>query len=228
MIVNNLEYILKCEYGYTKCGDIITIIKNESKVYNSKDLQVEVDDNGCWNVVSHKPDNNGYGQYRKKRTHVIMYEKYFGCIEDGMVVRHKCDNPLCCNPLHLEIGTQNDNIHDAIIRDRRSGCLSYEDAKAIAEYKGTLKEHMDKFDVSKDVIHKIKFNTTWKNEFSITPLERTIKILTEDDVLYIYNSKESVRYCADMFGASISAIYDIRNGRTWSSLTKHIKNGGIK
>lgn len=32
------------------------------------------------------------------------------------VVRHKCDVPLCCNPDHLEIGTQKQNIHDAIER----------------------------------------------------------------------------------------------------------------
>lgn len=35
-----------------------------------------------------------------------------------MVVRHKCDNPSCCNPEHLEIGTQRDNVHDCIKKGR--------------------------------------------------------------------------------------------------------------
>ena len=35
-----------------------------------------------------------------------------------MVIRHKCDNPLCINPKHIELGTQADNIKDLIDRNR--------------------------------------------------------------------------------------------------------------
>lgn len=38
---------------------------------------------------------------------------------DGMVVRHKCDNPKCINPDHLEIGTQKENMRDMDRRGRR-------------------------------------------------------------------------------------------------------------
>ena len=34
--------------------------------------------------------------------------------ETGLVVRHRCDNPICCNPSHLEIGTQAENVADMI------------------------------------------------------------------------------------------------------------------
>jgi DNA-binding NarL/FixJ family response regulator len=34
-------------------------------------------------------------------------------------VRHACDNPACCNPLHLLAGTQTDNIADMMTRNRR-------------------------------------------------------------------------------------------------------------
>ncbi len=39
-------------------------------------------------------------------------------VPDGLFVRHTCDNPPCCNPAHLLIGTAADNTHDAIERDR--------------------------------------------------------------------------------------------------------------
>ena len=37
---------------------------------------------------------------------------------DGLCIRHKCDNPLCVNPEHLEIGTQADNVADMWARNR--------------------------------------------------------------------------------------------------------------
>ena len=41
-----------------------------------------------------------------------------GPIPPGLVVRHRCDNPPCVNPDHLEIGTQADNQADMAIRGR--------------------------------------------------------------------------------------------------------------
>jgi hypothetical protein len=36
----------------------------------------------------------------------------------GELVRHTCDVPYCCNPYHLLLGTQSDNIQDAVSRGR--------------------------------------------------------------------------------------------------------------
>lgn len=36
------------------------------------------------------------------------------------VIRHRCDNPPCCNPAHLEIGTELQNYNDAVTRGRRA------------------------------------------------------------------------------------------------------------
>lgn len=60
--------------------------------------------------------SNGYGSIRigsrRGLTHRIAYELKFGPIPNGLYVLHSCDNPKCCNPNHLFLGTQLDNMHD--------------------------------------------------------------------------------------------------------------------
>jgi hypothetical protein len=103
-----------------------------------KEIAWEVDENGCWNCTSHSKNLQGYPLMRlngighKTAISRVMYTKYYGPIPAGMVIRHKCDNPLCINPNHLEIGTQKDNIHDMIQRGRY---------KIPRGYKGELNNH---------------------------------------------------------------------------------------
>ena len=52
------------------------------------------------------------------QAHRIAYEHKHGPIPKGMVVMHLCDNPACCNPDHLTLGTQKDNTHDSVLKGR--------------------------------------------------------------------------------------------------------------
>ena len=79
-------------------------------------------DDECWEyqgVLNH----DGYGQMRDdnrrtRRVHRLMYEAYCEPLAVGELVRHTCDNPACCNPHHLVVGTQTDNMQDCIKRGR--------------------------------------------------------------------------------------------------------------
>jgi hypothetical protein len=46
------------------------------------------------------------------RSHRAAWKLTHGPIPDGLQVLHRCDNPPCCNPAHLFLGTQQDNIAD--------------------------------------------------------------------------------------------------------------------
>lgn len=62
----------------------------------------------------------GAGIYRAEQAHRIVWETHYGSIPDGLLIRHTCDNPPCCNPEHLLLGTQKDNMHDMAERGRRA------------------------------------------------------------------------------------------------------------
>ena len=83
----------------------------------------EVSPSGCWEWQrSRFPTGYGrvsIGRQKQDYAHRVSYRGFIGPIPDGMLVRHKCDNPCCCNPEHLELGTQKDNMRDCMDRGRK-------------------------------------------------------------------------------------------------------------
>ncbi len=53
--------------------------------------------------------------------HRLAYFIWNGAFDWKLHVLHHCDTPLCVNPAHLYLGTNEDNIRDKVTRGRATG-----------------------------------------------------------------------------------------------------------
>jgi hypothetical protein len=77
----------------------------------------------CWEFMGTRFPN-GYGSFwmpdykRKVLAHRIAYALHYGSFDSQLIVMHTCDNPSCCNPHHLRLGTRADNNRDRSSKGR--------------------------------------------------------------------------------------------------------------
>lgn len=131
--------------------------------------------NACWTWIGPKGPR-GYGKfatgYRQMPAHRWSYERFHGPIEPGQVIMHKCDNPPCVNPRHLQAGTQKDNRQDSIQKGRGYGGEEHHAAKLNRHRARKIKLLWNKggitqtqlaarFQVSPSVIYKVISGKTW-------------------------------------------------------------------
>lgn len=103
----------------------------------------------CWPWIA-GTNNLGYGKMgitvaprhtKLILAHRLAFTLVYGTIPkgegyQGTVIRHSCDNPLCCNPFHLDSGSQKDNVDDTVRRKRhtigeRNGCAKLTEAQVL-------------------------------------------------------------------------------------------------
>ena len=90
------------------------------------DRVVRIPFSGCW-IFTGATNEFGYGIVGtggrgspNDRAHRITYRHFCGDIPAGMFVCHECDVPSCCNPNHLFLGTNQDNVNDMVRKKRNS------------------------------------------------------------------------------------------------------------
>lgn len=101
-----------------------SIIQSLSEVEKSR-FQMKVSSiptpQGCLEWLGGK-DEKGYGQFRfggnQRRAHRVAYLLYYGADPGPLFIIHTCDNPSCCNPEHLVLGTHSDNMKDRAAKGR--------------------------------------------------------------------------------------------------------------
>lgn len=76
----------------------------------------------CWPWIASK-NKDGYGRFKARGVNQnasrVCMEIVSGEPLFEKQVNHTCDNRSCCNPKHLYIGTQSQNMQDAYDRKRR-------------------------------------------------------------------------------------------------------------
>lgn len=99
----------------------------EQRFWEKVDIKNE---NDCWNWMGCL--NKGYGAFTSIRKTVLAYKQAYifknGPIPERTYILHKCNNKKCCNPSHLYIGNQRDNLNDSfnagvLIRNKINGRL---------------------------------------------------------------------------------------------------------
>lgn len=143
-------------------------------------------DNECWNWLGYKKED-GYGRtwindvgyyahrviYNLVHPNVITLNAPKSSSDMGFLL-HTCDNPSCCNPKHLFVGTHLDNMRDKMAKgrspdfggDKGPRCkLSMSQAKEIRELRKSgisAKELAVKFNISLSSIKTLLRGKSYK------------------------------------------------------------------
>lgn len=133
----------------------------------------------CWEWKSKiGTGERGYTKHNGKSwsTSRLAWFLVFGEIPKDLCVCHKCDNPPCCNPYHLFLGTVQDNVDDREMKGRNKMPLSRGEAHGLhklterqvvqirARYNqshGSYRSLAQEFGVSFGEIRKIIKGQTW-------------------------------------------------------------------
>ncbi len=128
--------------------------------------------NGCWLwtgalILGYGVSNDGR---KNVRVHRWMWAQHYGPIPKGMLVCHHCDVRRCCNPRHLFLGTQQDNLDDMALKGRSThgekspfARLTAKDVRAIRATIGLSQRQLAmKFNISRGVIQRIQQGRAWR------------------------------------------------------------------
>jgi transposase len=204
-------------------------------------------ENECWEWQKcRSKDGYGYIMYttsnikKPLKTHRVAYELTYGSIPDNLEVRHFiCDNPGCCNPFHLLLGTQTENIKDMDDRGRRGSAKGEKNGRAILTEKDVLdiRDFYSQKDISTNELAKIYLvsistiahivtGLSWKNvggKINIYEDTRyTCSIVTKEQVREIRELYRDKQYSSDqlceIYGIKTSTLYAILTYRRWKDV----------
>jgi hypothetical protein len=196
----------------------------------------------CWEWQRGR-DKDGYGSV-KFRPHgqfrAARVAFYLGHAKQpgDLLVCHTCDNPACCNPRHLWLGTNTDNIADRSSKGRTARqlgeahgltTLTNDAVSEILQSSDTQRALARRYQVDPMTISNIWRRVVWRHVAPDIPArngrskEHTRRgsqhpraKLTEQAVRHIRQASETAVDLAALYGVSETAIRYARDGRTWN------------
>lgn len=128
----------------------------------------------CWPWISSKGYYGGFKafSYRTVMSHRAAFFFGHGADPGDMYVCHRCDNPPCCNPDHLFLGTALDNNRDARRKGRAAigerSCKAKLTLSEVVEIRQLISqgrkdaEIADRFGVTYQNVWMIRHGKTWR------------------------------------------------------------------
>jgi hypothetical protein len=119
------------------------------------------DANVCWEWKGKVNEKDGRPYFtvkgKRRAAYIYVLELFNGeAQKKGMVARHNCDNPICCNPHHLIWGDHQDNMNDMKERDRHGVPKTVVRAIHNLYDKGTTQQEIaDLYGLSREAISAI-------------------------------------------------------------------------
>lgn len=113
--------------GHSMSADLSTVLSNHVYRWSLEQRLLDgvqrIAATGCWEWKRCRT-LRGYGKIGVKRqppadTHRLSYALYCGPLAPGKYICHRCDNPACCNPVHLFQGSPQDNTTDMVAKGRQ-------------------------------------------------------------------------------------------------------------
>lgn len=133
----------------------------------------------CWEWTGHRHPK-GYGAFKGPngklmKAHRIAYQMTKGNIPDGLLCMHSCDNPPCCNPAHLSVGTDSENMTQMHERGRANRAVGskHHNARLMEADVAAIKRRLavgesqiaiaNDYGLHRQTVHQIKSGRLWKH-----------------------------------------------------------------
>ena len=123
--------------------------------------------NSCWPFMGTRVPKGGYGRVRfgsLMAAHRLAWILTHGDICSSEIdVCHSCDNPPCCNPAHLWIGTATDNMKDMRMKGRGTPRLTEQQVREIRIDERPKLTIASNYGISRSLVSLIKNRKAWKH-----------------------------------------------------------------